>query len=216
MKKILLFPFNGSSIEAASIIEDINRIKNTWEITGFIDDDPEKSKHHLGGYMVLGGQEKIHDYPDAMVLAIPGRPENFRQRASFIESLGLPAERFATIVHPSVSIGIGCSIGNNTLIMPNVVLTANVKIGNNVVILPNSVISHDSSIGDYCLIGSNTSVSGGVNIEENCYIGTGSKIIQQVTIGGESLIGLGAVVLKDVPQKSTFAGNPAKEINKQI
>ncbi|MBU0484853.1 MAG: NeuD/PglB/VioB family sugar acetyltransferase [Proteobacteria bacterium] len=215
MKKIILFPFNGNAIEAATVIEDINLVRETWEIIGFVDDDPQKKDRPFGAYKVIGGKEKILDYPEAMILAVPGRPENYKNRAEIIKLLNIPASKFATIIHPQARIGINCIIGHNTILMANVVLTANTRIGNHVVILPNTVISHDSVVGDYSLLGSNISISGHVTVKQNCYIGSGSKIIQEITIGEKSLLGLGSVVLKDTFPGAVVAGNPAKEIRKK-
>lgn len=212
MKKLLLFPFNGNAREAASVIEAINRQQKTWLLLGFIDDDPKKHGLRFGDYQVLGGREQLARHKDSFVLAVPGRPDTFKQRQALIASLELKPEQFASIIHPSASIGIGCIIGVNTLLMANVVLTAAVSIGHNVVILPNTVISHESTVGDYCLIGSNVTIAGSVIIGKNCYIGSGTRIIHEAQIGEKSLLGLGAVVIRHVTPGSVVAGNPAKNI----
>ncbi len=49
-------------------------------------------------------------------------------------------------------------------------------------------------------------------LEENVVVGSGAQILGPVVIGKNSLIGANAVVTKDVPEKSTMAGNPAKKI----
>jgi sugar O-acyltransferase (sialic acid O-acetyltransferase NeuD family) len=212
MKKLLLFPFNGNAREAASVVEAINRRQETWLLLGFIDDDPKKHGLRFGGYPVLGGREQLAHNKDTFVLAVPGRPETFQQRQTLIASLEVKPEQFASIIHPSVSIGIGCTIGVNTLLMANVVLTAAVSVGHSVVILPNTVISHESTVSDYCLIGSNVTISGGVAIGKNCYLGSGARIIQEAVIGEKSLVGMGAVVIRPVTPGSVVAGNPAKNI----
>ena len=212
MKPLLIFPFNGNAREAASVIEGINAVKPEWDLLGFIDDAPAHAGKKFGPYSVLGGREMIQRFADAFVLAVPGRPENYRERACLIHSLQIPAARFATIVHPSVAMGIETMIGYNTVIMNNSVLTAHVKVGNHVVILPNTVIAHDTQIGDYSLLGSNISISGGVTVGDNCYIGSGSKIIQEIRIGEKTLVGIGSVVLHDLPAQAVFAGNPARRL----
>jgi len=212
---LLIFPFGGNSRESACVVEAVNKLCSSWNFIGFIDDNADKHGKEFGNYRVIGGRDKIADYPQAKVLAVPGRPDNYYKRDEIITSLNLPEERFATLIHPSAEIGIGTKIGYNTVIMAGVVITSNVTIGNNCVILPNTVISHDTKIGDYCMIGSNVSVSGGVTIEEKCYIGTGTKIIQEVTIGSKSLVGIGSVVIKNVESGSVVAGNPAKLIKRQ-
>ena len=77
MKKILLFPYNGNAREAVSVIEDMNSLEEQWEIVGFIDDDKKKLDQDWNGYKIIGGREKLDSFPDALILAVPGRPENF-------------------------------------------------------------------------------------------------------------------------------------------
>lgn len=212
MRDILLFPFNGNALEAVSVIRDINRLQNEWNILGFIDDDVNKYGLSADGFDVLGGRDQLRSYPHALVLAVPGRPETYIHRRKIIQSLSLGPERYATIVHPTACIGAACKLGHNVLIQPNVVLSFDVSLGNHVVVLPNTVISHGVEIGDYTLIGSNVSLSGNVSVSQNCYIGTGSKVIHDISIGEQALVGLGAVVVRDVQPRCKVAGNPAKEL----
>jgi len=212
MNPLLLFPFNGNAREAVQVIEAINRSQPSWDLRGFLDDDPAKLKQTLGGYPVLGPLDEILAQPDSFLLAVPGRPEALPLRRELLKKIAqlVPPARLATCIHPSAALGPGWTMGYNTLLMNNVVLTASISLGNNVIILPNSVIAHDCRIGDNTIIGSTVSISGGVTVGANCYIGTGAKIIQEVTIGEGSIIGIGSVVLKDIPANSVYAGNPAR------
>lgn len=73
-------------------------------------------------------------------------------------------------------------------------------------------IGHNSHIGANCIITAKTVLCGGVTIGTNAYIGVGSIIRDKVTIGDDAFVGMGAVVTKDIPQKETWSGNPAKPL----
>ena len=75
--QILLFPFGGNSREAFDAIESINQSKKTWDILGFIDDNPELHGQEFCGIKVLGGSELLNQHPEAKVLAIPYFYKNF-------------------------------------------------------------------------------------------------------------------------------------------
>jgi sugar O-acyltransferase (sialic acid O-acetyltransferase NeuD family) len=212
MKDLLLFPFGGNSREALEVIEAINRTQRTWNVLGFVDDDPAKKGQGFLGAQVLGDRKLFDRYKDAMVIAVCGTPETFRQRKEIIESLKLSPGRFANAVHPRANLSSDVSVGYNTVVLPGVYACGNVIIGNHCFIRPNTVVSHDSRIGDYCLVGSNVSISGGVTLGALCYIGSSAVFRQNISIGEATLVGMGAVVTKPVLSHSVVAGNPAKPL----
>jgi len=214
MRELFLFPFGGNAKEALGVVAAINAQAPTYQLLGFVDDNPQTHGRQFAGTPVLGGRGLLERHPQALVLAVPGRPENFRRRLAIIDSLGLDPQRLATLVHPAAHIGPEVSIGRNCLIMAGVVLTAQVTIGDHCVILPNTVISHETVVERGCLIGSNVSVSGGVVIGEQCYLGSGCRIIQEVAIGAGTLVGLGAVMIRSCGPASVLAGNPARPLAK--
>lgn len=216
MKKILLFPFGGNAKESLLSILAINRIGKEWDVIGFVDDDPDLIGRECCGVKVLGGRDVFKKYPDAMVLAAHGNPETFLKRKAIIDELGLAPSRFATIIHPSVTIAPDAMIGHNVTLMAGVFVSCGAKIGSHCVFLPNTVIAHDSSVGDYCLIGSNITISGDVRIGVGCYIGSGTKIRNGITIGDRSLAGLGSNIVGDVAGSVVVAGNPARVLRKTI
>lgn len=55
-----------------------------------------------------------------------------------------------------------------------------------------------------------------VVIGDNVWVGAYVKILKGVTVGKGSVIGMNTLVLKDISQNSVYAGNPAKQIQKDI
>ena len=49
-------------------------------------------------------------------------------------------------------------------------------------------------------------------VETCAELGTGMQIIQGKKIGKESILGAGTVVVKDIPEKCTAVGSPARVI----
>jgi len=204
MKKILFFPYNGNAMEAIECLDD------DWEFIGFIDDHLFKLKKSYDGHPIYS-RSVLDKYLESNILAVYGGPKTYINRKRVIDSLNIPEERFATIIHPKSLISNNVTVGKNTLIMGGVVVTSNAKIGNHVVILPNSVIHHDTVINDYSLVGSGVVISGNVTINNNCYIGSGSRIKNHLSIGSNTLVGIGSNVTKNFSDNLTIIGNPAKE-----
>jgi putative colanic acid biosynthesis acetyltransferase WcaB len=84
------------------------------------------------------------------------------------------------------------------------------------------VVNHYSKIGDNCTLRHCTTIgnkkladgsySASPQIGNNVDIGSNVVIIGAITIGNNVVIGAGSVVVKDVPESTIVAGNPAKVI----
>ena len=195
MKDILIIGAGGIGRETAWIIEEINEVKPTWNLLGYIDENSEMHGKELNGYKVLGGLEvleKLEEKP-YVVVAIA----NCSVKKSIVTKLG-EKYNFATIIYPTVKVSKFIQIGQGTIIYPGVTLTVNTKIGNHVLISGNCGIGHDTVIGDYSSVLWGSNFSGYDTVGESCFIGLGTKVIQGINISKENNISAGITVVEDV------------------
>lgn len=121
--------------------------------------------------------------------------------------------RLQKFVHlGGVSIGRNVEIGCNACISRGALGTTTIEDGVKIDALV--YIAHNCHIEADAIIIASAEVSGGVRIGRGAWIGPNASIMQKVVIGADSLVGLGAVVVKDVPEGSVVAGNPAKFFRK--
>ena len=59
MKNLIIIGAGGVGKETAWIVEQINSIKETYNILGFVDDNKEIWNKYINGYTVLGGLKYI-------------------------------------------------------------------------------------------------------------------------------------------------------------
>jgi len=131
-------------------------------------------------------------------------------RARVVERLGLPSHRYATLIHPSASVGAGCQVGPGSILLAQTVLTADVTVGEHVAVMPQTVLTHDDVIERYATLASGVRLGGTVRLGEGCYIGAGALVREGLTIGAGALIGMGSTVLHDVPAGEVWIGSPAR------
>jgi sugar O-acyltransferase (sialic acid O-acetyltransferase NeuD family) len=128
------------------------------------------------------------------------------------QSLGF---QFAdTLVHPSVFISKRNQVGIGSIICEGTIVTTNVVIKDFVIINRRVNISHDDRIEDYVTVSPGVNIAGNVIIGEGAYIGIGASIREKITIGSWTVVGGGAFVNDNIPERTLYAGVPARFIKR--
>ena len=208
MKDIAIIGAGGFGREVAWLIEDINKVKNEWNIVGFVDDDESVQGKDINGYKVIGNINWLKEQELFVVNAI-GNPVI---KKKVMDHLEVSKNQYPVLIHPSVIYSDRVTFGEGSIICAGNVLTVNIEIGDHVIVNISSTIGHDSKIGRYSTVLPGVKISGCVNIEECVSIGTGTSIIQGVNIHKNTVIGAGSVIVKDLPANCTAVGVPAKPI----
>ena len=118
MRRLVIIGAGGTGEDAAEIARAINGRASTYELVGFLDDDPAKQGRLFGGLPVLGPLDRAADHPDALFVDCLGSPASFRERPALIDSLDLAEDRFETLVHPTAEVAETASVGRGSLIYP--------------------------------------------------------------------------------------------------
>jgi sugar O-acyltransferase (sialic acid O-acetyltransferase NeuD family) len=200
----------GLARETAAAVHAVNQVRPTWRLRGFLDDDPRLAGASRAGLPVLGPLDMVDELPDAAVVVCLATPRDQAVRERVVHRLDLPAQRYATIVHPSAQLGAGCVVGPGSVVLAQVVLTADVVVGSHVAIMPQVVLTHDDVVHDYATIASGVRLGGGVTVGHCAYLGAGALVRETLTVGAYALVGMGSVVLRDVPPAEVWAGSPAR------
>ena len=181
-----------------------------WRVRGFVDDNPALHGTIRSGLPILGPVDSVAGMPDAAVVVCVGNPRDYTARQRIVQRLGLPGERYATVVHPAAVVGAGSFVGPGSVLLAGTVLTADVAVGSHVAVMPQAVLTHDDRVEDYATIASGVRLGGGAVLERGAYVGAGALVREGVTVGAWSLVGMGSVVLHDVPPGEVWAGVPAR------
>ena len=208
IQDLIILGAGGASREIAGAVEDINRLRASLNLLGFLDDDPVKFGQTVNGLRVLGPISSAVQYPALLIIGIAAL-RNRTVRKKVVERLGATRRRFATVVHPSASVSRYARVGIGTAILNNAVITADAAIGDHVIVEYGAMIGHDATVEDFTTIGPGAIISGSVRLREGVFVGAGSVIRDGLTVHEGALVGIGAVVVKDVPPQTVVIGNPA-------
>lgn len=208
MNNIIIVGASGFGRELVQWIEDINKEKPSWNILGFIDDNPKALDGSPCDYTIIGSIKewipKDNEY-FACALAFPD------VKSKVVTMLKNRGARFATLIHPTALINKYAEIGEGVIVTPRSNINANAKVGNFVSIL-GSGIGHDASIGDWSTLSGRCSINGHVTIGEKVYVACGVSIAPSKKIGDGATVGIGSVVISNVKSGTTVFGNPAKRL----
>ena len=211
MKDLIIIGASGFGREVAWLVERINAKEPTWNLLGFIDDNDDIQGQKINGYTVLGKSESVGKYTDVYFVCAVGASRTREKIINRVKEIN-PDIKFGTVIDPSVEMSDLVTIGEGTIICAHTIITVNIEIGSHVIINLDCTVGHDAVLQDFVTLYPSVNVSGITNIGYCSELGTGMQIIQGKTVGKYSIVGAGAVVVKDIPDKCTAVGSPAKPI----
>lgn len=74
-------------------------------------------------------------------------------------------------------------------------------------------VGHDAQVGEDCELAPFTTVGGYSRLDRGVRCGINATVLPYVLVGAGARIGAGAVVTKNVPEGTTWAGNPARPLD---
>lgn len=209
IKDILIIGASGFGREVLQWIKDINKVKETWNILGFLDDNLNALDGYECDYKVVGRiQNWIPKDNEYFVIAIA----NPVVKEKIVTDMEAKGAKFVSIVHPTALIGEFNHIGRGVVVYPYADITVNTTIGNYVSLL-GAKIGHDAVIGDYTTICGHCGINGHASVGRNVFIGSHVVVAPGKKIGDNAYVGNGSVVVTNIRSGYTVFGNPAKRLN---
>lgn len=175
MKNIVIIGAGDLGKELVWLIEDINKVKPTYLILGFLDDDLSKNTYSFCGYRVLGGTDKLEELnattPFGAVMAI--RDGGVRRR---IAEEHRSFEAWENIIHPTAVIASSTKIGRGCIIFPQVTVSVDAYLGDFGLYYIQSTVCNNAWINNYVSLMANVTVSEYADIGNECLITSGKCI----------------------------------------
>jgi sugar O-acyltransferase (sialic acid O-acetyltransferase NeuD family) len=199
--------------EVLMFARDVPASERDWEPAGFLDDSPDAAAEHLRAkgvdLPVLGaiGDHQPRD-DERFVCAIGST----RAKLAVCEALRERGGRFANLIHPTVQVGPGSTLGEGVMMLRLAGVTVNVTVGDFVTINTVAGAGHDVVIEDGCTLSSHSEVAGNGYLERGVFLGSHASVLPGARVGAFATVGAGSVVLRRVAPGATVFGVPAKPL----
>ena len=167
------------------------------------DDDPALRGRSVSGVPFLGS------VADAAKLGIPAvlACDDPAQRKAWANQLDL---RWGTVMHPRVFLDPSAGVGPGSVVLAGAVLQADAVVRRHVVVSANVTISHDTLVQDFAQLGPGVVLAGFVDVGEGAVLEAGALVIPNISVGAWARIGPRSVVIRNVADRASVAGLPAK------
>ncbi len=188
MRNIVIIGAGDLGKEVVWLIEDINKVKPTYVILGFLDDDKAKEGGEFYGYRVLGSTSELEcisaKTPTSAVIAI----QDGSIRRKMVEAhKGFTS--WETIIHPTAVIASTSPMGKGSVVFPHVTVSVDTKLGDFELLYINSTVCNDCTLGDYVSIMTGASVSERVVIGNECFLRAGCTVYPHIVLGDNVRVG---------------------------
>ena len=211
VQKVVIIGTGGFGREVLDVLEAVNQISPTYEITGFI---TEPGYHQPGDFLndtpVLGYYDWLETHrQEVKAICGVGYPPTRKRLIEKAESIGV---EFFSVIHPRALLTRWVTVGAGTIITAGCILTNQITLGDHVHVNLDCTIGHDAILEDFVTVSPGVHISGNVTLKTGSFIGTGANLIEGKMVGEWSVVGAGSVVVKDIPPNVTAVGSPAKPI----
>ena len=210
-------------IEIQSLIEDIRDMPLLWDksprkqyrIIAILDDDPQWEGCVIEGVPVKGPLSEVVQFPDAQFVLAIGSYANSLARYDILKRLGLPENRFETLIHPTALVHSSVSLGYGVLVFPNSLLAKGVVVKSFCQIVC-AQVSFNCVIEEGALIAFGSKLAQRVHVGAYAHLGIGSIVGVPLRIGMGVQVGAGSLVIEDLAPGCVYLGNPLMLMKKQV
>jgi sugar O-acyltransferase (sialic acid O-acetyltransferase NeuD family) len=207
--KIIVIGASGHGQVVADVLFQMWTKGREMEIVGFLDDDAALTGTKVMGLNVLGKVADLPNLPhDCVILGIGDNAA----RARLFAELSAAGKRFATAIHPSAVLAPDVVVSPGAVLCAGVVINTGARVLENAILNTCSSLDHHSVLAAHAHVAPGVHLAGNVHVGEGALVGIGSCAVPGVRIGAWSVVGAGTAVIRDVPERATVGGVPAKPL----
>lgn len=184
------------------IVQDI-------ECIGFLDDKSDALDKYSGYPPIVSSVEDFVPKENDVFICALG---DVHFKKLYAEKIASRGGNFISLIHPDVHIGMNTKMGRGCIVRTACSIDCDITIGDFVTIMGYSVLGHDCQVSDWSHLGAYTFLGGFSSVGQLSTLHPGVRLLPHKKVGNEAIVGAGSVVLRNVKDKTSVFGIPAKKI----
>lgn len=198
----------GFAKELLEVCKDLGILENLAFYDNVSSDLPEML---FGQFPILRLQEQVKNhfsqFNNQFALGL-GKPEHREKMNDLFVSIG---GELTSLISPKANIGsFNVEIGTGATILAQATITNDIKIGKGLLMYSNTIITHDCILGDFVELSPGATILGGAQIGSFSHVGANATILPGIQINDYCLVGAGSVVTRNLEERESVKGIPAK------
>jgi acetyltransferase EpsM len=211
-KRIVVLGGRGDGFVVAEAVKHLCAAGAPVELVGFLN-DTEPRGTTLHGVPVLARLDDWRDAdPDMLFIPAIQKAKDMARRVRRIASLGIPAERWTTVIHPSAVVSSDVPVGMGAFIASNATVQPASRVGNFASLRAGAMMGHECTVEDHAYVGANAVMCGRSRLALAAHLGPGSVLLENKVMGPFSVCGIASAVTKDVREYQIVFGHPARRV----
>lgn len=211
-QRIVILGAGGDGLVIAEAVLQLAKCGNAMEIVGFLD-DAFPSGGRFEGWPVHGA---LDDWAklEGEIQFVPALQKvgDMLRRSERIDQLGIPAERWATVIHPQAMISSSARIGRGVYVAAFCSVQPRCLVEDFASLRAGAALGHDAVVSRHAYVGPNAVMCGRSLLGVGAHLGPGAVLLDGRSIGDFSIAGINSAITKNVHPLTIMMGNPAKKI----
>lgn len=215
MKKVVILGAGGDGLVLAEAIGQLGKQSSEPSklvVEGFLDDAYAEAGTYEG-FRVFGGLDHWSQLDgEILFIAAIQKVRDMPRRVARLDQLGVPPERWATVIHPTAVIASCATIGQGVYIGAFCSVQPRCVIGDFATLRAGAALGHDATVSRHAYVGPNAVLCGKAVLHAGAHLGPGAVLLDERSVGQFAVVGIGSAVTKNVSDYAVVMGNPAKRV----
>ena len=183
--------------------------KIEYVVKGFLDDKADALLNFDNYPNIISSVEEYEVQENDVFVCALG---NIKWKKYYVEIILAKGGQFINLIHPSTNLNTNAAVGKGLIVFMYANISNDCIIEDYVTIQGYVGLGHDTKICKWSHLSSFSFTGGFVILEEEVLLNTRATILPHVIVRKGATVGASSLVIKNVKEKTTVFGVPAKKL----